>query len=52
MTKLYVGNPPFSVTGISDRATGQSRGFGCVVMSTDETRNRDRQDGGRGFRRG
>ena len=54
MTKLYVGNLPFSATEdsvrtafavhgaveslslVTDRATGQPRGFGFVEMSNDD----------------
>ena len=41
-TKLYVGSLPYSTTEpccakvISDRYTGQSRGFGFVEMATAE----------------
>jgi RNA recognition motif-containing protein len=54
VTKLYVGNLPFSATEdtvrtafaahgtveslslVTDRATGQPRGFGFIEMSTDD----------------
>ncbi|MBI3809407.1 MAG: RNA-binding protein [Nitrospirae bacterium] len=38
-TKLYVGGLPYSMTSakvITDKFTGQSRGFGFVEMATGE----------------